>query len=57
MKKVIAGCIDLILEFDSASELDHYVADIQAKKQEYNIVNTYSLPAGETTVYDLHLAL
>ena len=24
MKKVIAGCIDLMLEFDSASELDRW---------------------------------
>ena len=38
MKKVIAGCIDLMLEFDSASELDRYIADIVAKKQEYSIV-------------------
>lgn len=37
MKKVIAGCIDLMLEFDSASELDRYIADIEAKKQEYSI--------------------
>ena len=29
MKKVIAGCIDLMLEFDSASELDRYIADIR----------------------------
>lgn len=35
MKKVIAGCIDLMLEFDSASELDRYIADIEVKKQEY----------------------
>lgn len=34
MKKVIAGCIDLMLEFDSASELDRYIADIEVKKQE-----------------------
>lgn len=35
MKKVIAGCIDLMLEFDSASELDRYIADIESKKQEW----------------------
>lgn len=35
MKKVIAGCIDLMLEFDSASELDRYIADIEVKKQEF----------------------
>lgn len=50
MKKVIAGCIDLILEFDSASELDHYVADIQAKKQEYNIVKRDDLPGDRIMV-------
>ena len=33
MKKVIAGCIDLMLEFDSASELDRYIADIEAKAE------------------------
>lgn len=44
MKKVIAGCIDLILEFDSASELDRYIADIEAKKQEYSIVDRKELP-------------
>lgn len=43
MKKVIAGCIDLMLEFDSASELDHYIADIEAKKQEYSIVERKGL--------------
>ena len=40
MKKVIAGCIDLMLEFDSASELDRYIADIEAKKQE--LLGTYA---------------
>ena len=43
MKKVIAGCIDLMLEFDSASELDRYIADIEAKKQEYSIVDRKEL--------------
>ena len=44
MKKVIAGCIDLMLEFDSASELNRYIADIEAKKQEYSIVDRKELP-------------
>lgn len=35
MKKVIAGCIDLMLEFDSASELDHYIADIEANAKTF----------------------
>lgn len=43
MKKVIAGCIDLMLEFDSVSELDRYIADIEAKKQEYSIVDRKEL--------------
>ena len=46
MKKVIAGCIDLMLEFDSASELNRYIADIEAKKQEYSIVDRKELPGG-----------
>lgn len=50
MKKVIAGCIDLMLEFDSASELDHYIADIEAKKQEYSIVGRKELPGGRTMI-------
>lgn len=47
MKKVIAGCIDLMLEFDSASELDHYIADIEAKKQEYSIVERKGISAND----------
>ena len=33
MKKVVAGCIDLMLEFASVTELDKYIATIEAKKQ------------------------
>ena len=50
MKKVIAGCIDLMLEFDSASELDRYIADIVAKKQEYSIVEIIILRKSLRTV-------
>lgn len=53
MKKVIAGCIDLMLEFDSASELDHYIADIEAKKQEYSIVERKELP-GDRIMIRIH---
>lgn len=53
MKKVIAGCIDLILEFDSASELDRYIADIEAKKQEYSIVDRKELP-GDRIMIRIH---
>lgn len=52
MKKVIAGCIDLMLEFDSASELDHYIADIEAKKQ-YSIVERKELP-GDRIMIRIH---
>lgn len=34
-----------MLEFDSASELDRYIADIEAKKQEYSIVDRKELPS------------
>ena len=53
MKKVIAGCIDLMLEFDSASELDRYIADIEAKKQEYSIVDRKELP-GDRIMIRIH---
>lgn len=53
MKKVIAGCIDLMLEFDSASELDCYIADIEAKKQEYSIVDRKELP-GDRIMIRIH---
>lgn len=53
MKKVIAGCIDLMLEFDSASELDRYIADIEAKKQEYSIVDRKKLP-GDRIMIRIH---
>ena len=52
-KKVIAGCIDLMLEFDSASELDRYIADIEAKKQEYSIVDRKELP-GDRIMIRIH---
>lgn len=53
MKKVIAGCIDLMLEFDSASELDRYIADIEVKKQEYSIVDRKELP-GDRIMIRIH---
>ena len=53
MKKVIAGCIDLMLEFDSVSELDRYIADIEAKKQEYSIVDRKELP-GDRIMIRIH---
>lgn len=48
-----AGCIDLMLEFDSASELDRYIADIVAKKQEYSIVERKELP-GDRIMIRIH---
>lgn len=44
MKKVVAGCIDLMLEFASVTELDKYIATIEAKKQAYTIVERKELP-------------
>lgn len=53
MKKVVAGCIDLILEFDSVSELDCYIANIKAKKQEYSIVERKEL-LGDRIMIRIH---
>lgn len=53
MKKVIAGCIDLMLEFDSASELDKYIATIESKKQAYTIVERKELP-GDRVMIRIH---
>ena len=35
MKRVIAGCIDLTLEFDSVEEYDRYKAGIAEKHQTF----------------------
>lgn len=38
MKRVIAGCIDLTLEFDSIEECNQYAESIREKKQTFNVL-------------------
>lgn len=47
MKKVIAACIDLTLEFDSVEECNRYAESIQAKNQTFNVLHYEELPGGE----------
>lgn len=39
MKKVIAACIDQILEFDSEDSFDAYIKDLEFKKQWFRVVS------------------
>ena len=50
MKRVIAGCIDLILEFDSVDECNKYAAAIEAKHQTFNILKYEELPGDRIRV-------
>lgn len=50
MKRVIAGCIDLTLEFDSVSTYNAYIADIKAKHQRFNVLNYEELPGDRIRV-------
>lgn len=50
MKRVIAGCIDLTLEFDSVDEYNKYANDIKAKHQTFNILKYKELPGGRIRV-------
>lgn len=38
MKKVIAACIDQILEFDSKQEVEKFLGDLEKKKQLYTVM-------------------
>lgn len=50
MKKVIAGCIDLTLEFDTVDECNRYAERITAKKQVFNVLKYEELPGGRIRV-------
>lgn len=39
MKRVIAACIDLILEFDSEASFKKYIEDLESRKQWYRVLN------------------
>lgn len=47
MKKVIAGCIDLTLEFDSVDECNRYAEGISTKKQTFRVLQYEELPGWE----------
>lgn len=47
MKRVIAGCIDLTLEFDSVEECNKYAEDIEAKHQCFRVLEYKELPDGK----------
>lgn len=50
MKRVIAGCIDLTLEFDSVDECNSYAESIKAKHQTFNMLKHEELPGGRIRV-------
>lgn len=43
MKRVIAGCIDLTLEFDSSDEVTRYIQGITEKHQNYKVLQREDL--------------
>lgn len=50
MKRVIAGCIDLTLEFDSVEEENKYIKGIEEKHQRFNVLKREELPADRIRV-------
>lgn len=50
MKRVLAGCIDLTLEFDSVEEANRYAKDIEEKHQTFKILKYKELPDGKIRV-------
>lgn len=50
MKRIIAGCIDLTLEFDSLEECNRYAESIIAKNQEFRVLQYEELPGGRIRV-------
>lgn len=50
MKRVIAACIDLTLEFDSAQECDQYAKGMNERKQEFRTLEREELPGNRIRV-------
>ena len=50
MKRVIAGCIDLTLEFDTVEEWNQYADGIRAKHQQFNVLKNDELPGGRIRI-------
>jgi hypothetical protein len=40
MKRVIAACIDQVLEFDSEGSFKEYINDLESKKQWFRVLNS-----------------
>lgn len=47
MKRVLAACIDLTLEFDSVEECNKYAESIIVKNQEFRVLQYEELPDGK----------
>lgn len=39
MKKVVAACIDRVLEFDTQKEAANYLESLREKKSEFRVLN------------------
>lgn len=40
MKKIIAAGVDRVWQFDTQAEADKYLANLKAKRRDYNIIYT-----------------
>lgn len=47
MKKVIAACIDKILEFDNQEEAAAYLENLRSRKTEFKIIDRGEVPPGK----------
>jgi len=47
MKKVIAACIDRILEFDTQQEAANYLEGLRLKKSEFRVLERGEVPPGK----------
>ena len=50
MKRVIEGCIYLVLEFDSEESVEKYIKDLETKKQWFRILNSETKEDGTVEV-------
>lgn len=50
MKRVVAACIDLTLEFDSVDECNKYAEGITVKHQKFKVLKYQELPGGRVRV-------
>ena len=50
MKKVIAACIDQILEFDSKDEVEKFLGNLEQKKQLYTVMWENNIKDGKIQI-------